>query len=118
MLTDGRITCFNSVSGPTRSRKQFSLRGSFVSCVGRNMLFYPIPQSLGCASYVARITVARKFIYNGTLLCGRNATLLNGWKGSPSAVNNTKIDSKETICDGLPDLTLESQGYRIAIGAE
>ena len=40
--------------------------GSFVSYVGRNMLFYPIPQSLGCASYVTRITLARKFINEGT----------------------------------------------------
>ena len=62
MLTNGRITCFNSVSRPTISRRLFSLRGSFVSYFGRNMLFYPIPQSLGCAPYVARITLARKFI--------------------------------------------------------
>ena len=82
MLTDGRITCFNSVSRPIRSRKLFSLRGSFVSYVGRNMLFYPILQSLGCASYVARITLARKFINEGTFLVGRNAILLNGWKFS------------------------------------
>ena len=71
MLTDGRTTCFNSVSRPTRSRRLFSLRGSFVSYVGRNMLFYPIPQSFG------------------TFLVGRNAIPLNRWKGSPSAVNNT-----------------------------
>ena len=87
MLTDGRITYFNSVSRPTRSRRLFSLRGSFVSYVGRNVLFYPIPKSLGCASYVARITLARKFINKGTLLGDRNAILLNGWKGSPSAAN-------------------------------
>ena len=31
MLTDGRITCFNSVSRPTRLRRLFSFRGSFVS---------------------------------------------------------------------------------------
>ena len=54
------------------------------------MLFYPIPQSLGCASYVARITLAES-----AFLVGRNAILFNGWKGSPSAVNNTRIDSKE-----------------------
>ena len=66
------------------------------------MLFYPIPQSLGCAPYVARITLARKFINDGTFLFGRNAILLNGWKGSPSAVNNPRIDSKETIGYGLP----------------
>ena len=29
MLTDGRITCFNSVSRPTRSRRLFTLRDSF-----------------------------------------------------------------------------------------
>ena len=75
MLTNGRITCFNSVSRPTRSRRLFSLRGSFVSYVGRNMLFYPIPQSLGCAPYVARITLARKFINDGTFLFGRDAKL-------------------------------------------
>ena len=73
------------------------------------MLFYPIPQSLGCASHVARITLARKFINYRTLLVGRNAILLNGWKGSPSAVNNTRINSKEKFCYGLPNLTLESQ---------
>ena len=110
MLSDGRITCFNSVSRPTRSRRLFSLRGSFVAYVGRYMLFYPIPQSLGCASYVARITLARKFINNGTFLVGRNAILLNGWKGSLSAVNNSGIDSKDKFCDSLVNLSLESQG--------
>ena len=60
--------------------------GQFVSYVGRNMLFYPILQSLGCASYVARIALARKFINNGNFLVGRHAILLNGWKGSPRAV--------------------------------
>ena len=39
------------------------------------MLFYPIPQSFGCASYVAKITLAQKFINNRTLLGGRNAIL-------------------------------------------
>ena len=67
-------------------------------------------QSLGCAAYVARITLARKFINNGTFLVGRHAILLNGWKGSPSAVNNPRIDRNETFCDGLPNLTLKSQG--------
>ena len=66
------------------------------------MLFYPIPQSLGRAPYVARITLARKFINDRTFLFGRDAILLNGWKGSPSAVNNPRIDSKETIGYGLP----------------
>ena len=74
------------------------------------MLFYPIPQSLVCASYVARLTLARKFINNGTILVGRNAILLNGWKGSPCAVNNMRIGSKETFSYGLSNLTLESQG--------
>ena len=69
------------------------------------MLFYPIPQSLGCDSYIARFTLARKFINDGTFLAGRNVILLNGWKGSPSAVNNTRIDSKETFSYGLPNLT-------------
>ena len=67
------------------------------------------PQSLGSASYVARITLARKFINNGTFLVGRNAILLNGWKGSLSALNNLRIDSKETFCYGLPNLSLELQ---------
>ena len=55
------------------------------------MLFYPIPQPFGCASYVARITLARKFINDGTFLVGWNVILLNGWKGTPSAVNNTDV---------------------------
>ena len=38
MLSDGRITCFNGVSRPTRSRRLFSLRGSFVSYAGRDLL--------------------------------------------------------------------------------
>ena len=108
MLTDGRITCFNSISRPTRSRRLFSLRGSFVPYVGRNMLFYPIPQSLFCGSYLARITLALTFINNGTFLVGRNAILFNGWKGSTSPVNNTRIDREETFSYGLPNLTLGS----------
>ena len=44
------------------------------------MLYYPIPQSLGCAFYVAGITLARKFINDRTFLVGRHAILLNGWK--------------------------------------
>ena len=74
------------------------------------MLIYPIPQSLGCASYVAKITLARKFINNETLVGGRNTILLNGWKSSPSTVNNARIDSQETFCDGLLNLTFKSQG--------
>ena len=53
----------------------------FCTNTRRNMLFYSILQSLGSASYVARITLACKFIYNGTLLGGKNAILLNGGKG-------------------------------------
>ena len=41
------------------------------------MLLYPIPQSLGCAYYIAKITPGRKLINNGTLLGNRNAILLN-----------------------------------------
>ena len=33
------------------------------------MLFNPIAQTLGCASYVARITLARKFINNRVVNC-------------------------------------------------
>ena len=59
----------------------FSLGMGFVSNIRRNMLFYSVLQSLGSASYVARITLGCKFINNGTLLGGRNAILLNGGKG-------------------------------------
>ena len=61
------------------------------------MLFYPIPQSLGCATYVARITLARKFINDGTFLVGMHAILLNGRKGPPRAVNNTRIEKLEKL---------------------
>ena len=45
----------------------------FFSNVGKNMLFNPIAQTLGCASYVARITLARKFINKrGGKLCIEN----------------------------------------------
>ena len=64
-----------------------------MSFVERNVLFYHPAQSLGCASYVARITLARKFKNKGTLLGGRNPIFLYGSKGSPSALNNTRIDS-------------------------
>ena len=40
------------------------------------MLLYPIPQSLGCAFYVTRITLAGKFINNGTFLGARNVIML------------------------------------------
>ena len=65
MLSDGRVTSFYCAFRPTRSRRLFSLRGSFVFYVGRNIVFYPIPKSLGFASYVARITQACKFINIG-----------------------------------------------------
>ena len=102
MLSDGRSTSFNGVSRPTRSRRLFFLRGSFV--------FYPLPKSLGCASYVAKIILARKFINNRTLLIDRNAILLNGWKGSLGTVNSTRIDRKEKFCDGLFNVTFKYQG--------
>ena len=54
--------------------------------------------------------VARKFINDETFLVGRHAILLIGWKGSPRAVNNTRIDSKDKFSYGLSNLTLESQG--------
>ena len=75
------------------------------------MLFYPIPQSLGCASYIARITLTRKFINNRTFLVGRNAILLNGSKSSPSAVNSMRIDSKGTFYDCLNIMVCRKRGY-------
>ena len=66
------------------------------------MLFDPIPQSIGCAAYVARITLARKFINDGTFLVGRHTILLNGRQGPPRAVNNTRIDSKEILVMACP----------------
>ena len=63
----------------------------------KNILFFLIPKSLGCASYVAIITLARRFIKNGTLLDDENTILLKSWKGSPSTVNNTRIDNTENI---------------------
>ena len=83
--------------------------GQFCFVCWKDMLSYPIPKSLGCASYVARIISAPKFINYGTFSVDRNAILLNGWKDSPSAVNNARVDSIETFCYGLPNLTLESQ---------
>ena len=50
MLTNGRITCFNSVSRPTRSRRLFSLRGSFVSYVERLISVYNKLKSSDMAS--------------------------------------------------------------------
>ena len=75
--------------------------------VGRNMLFFHICRPLGCASFVSRITLARKFINNRTFLAGRNGIHLNGWEGFPSTVNNTRIDSKEAFNDGLFHLTFK-----------
>ena len=72
------------------------------------MLFYSVPQSLGRAFYIPRITLTRKLVDNATLFDERNSILLNGWKGSPSTVNNTGIDSKETVCDALFYLTFKS----------
>ena len=109
MLSDSSITSFRGISKPIRLWRLFPLTGSFVSYVSRNMSFYPIPVSLGCATYVARITLTCKFINNRTRLGGRNAILLTGWKGSPSTVNNPRIDSKETFCDGLFYLTFKLQ---------
>ena len=66
MLPDSRIAGFSgnfSFAGP---RWLFSFGMGFVSNIRRNMLFYYVLQSLGGASYVARITLARKFIYNRT----------------------------------------------------
>ena len=74
------------------------------------MLFYSIPQSLCCVSYVAKITLARKLRDNKTLLGGRNAVLLNRWKGLLEPVNSMQIDSKETLYNGLFSLTLKLQG--------
>ena len=61
------------------------------------MLFYSVLQSLGGASYVARITLARKFIYNRTFLCGRNAVLLNGRKTTSSFNLNIATHSLELL---------------------
>ena len=80
MLPDSRIAGFSCNFRFARPRWLFSLGMGFVSNIRRNMLFYSILQSLGSASYVARITLARNFIYNGTFVCGRNALLLNGRK--------------------------------------
>ena len=46
------VTSFCCVFSPTRLRMLFFLSDSFVSYVGRNMLFYPIFKSLGFAFYV------------------------------------------------------------------
>ena len=101
MLPDSRIAGFSGNFSFTRPRWLFSFGIGFVSNLRRNMLFYSVLQSLGGASYVARITLARKFIYNRTFLCGRNAVLLNGRKGLFRTINNTWVDRKETICNGL-----------------
>ena len=73
------------------------------------VLMYSIRASLGQISHLYFTLLCGKQI-GLTFLVGRNAILLNGWKGSPSAVNNTRTDSKETFSYGLPNLTLESQG--------
>ena len=81
MMPDSGIACFSSTFRSARPRWLFSLGMGLASNTRRNMQFYSILESLGSASYIDRITLARKFICNGTLLCGRNAILLNGWKG-------------------------------------
>ena len=99
MLPDIRITCSSFTFRSASPRWLFSLEMSFVSN-SRLSNYHPIIQS-----YVARITLARKFIYNGTLLFGRNAILLNGWKGLFSGKqyvdsqqrNNVKISNFSTI---------------------
>ena len=101
MLPDSRIAGFSGNFDFARPRWLFSFGMGFVSNIRRNLLFYSVLQSLGGASYVARITLARKFIYNRTFLCGRNAVLLNGRKGLFRTINNTWVDRKETICNGL-----------------
>ena len=101
MLPDSRIAGFSGNFSFTRPRWLFSFGMGFVSNMRRNMLFYSNPPSLGGASYVARITLARKFIYNRTFLCGRIAVLLIGRKGLFRTINNTWVDRKETICNGL-----------------
>ena len=101
MLPDSGIAGFRGNFSFTRPRWLFSFGMGFVSNMRRNMLFYSVLQSLGGASYVARITLARKLIYNRTFLCGRNAVLLNGRKGLFRTINNTWVDRKETICNGL-----------------
>ena len=81
MLHDCRIADFSCNFIFARPRWVFSLGMGFVSNIRPNMLFCSIIQSLVGASYVARITLARKFIYNRTFLCGRNTVLLNGREG-------------------------------------
>ena len=62
------------------------------------MLFYPIPQSLGCAAYVARITLARKFINDGTFLVGRHAIL---W---PISIHNWVYIFHHVLSDPYSDV--------------
>ena len=62
MLPDSRIAGFSGNFRLARPRWLFSFGMGFVSNINRNMLFYSVLQSLGGASYVARITLARKFI--------------------------------------------------------
>ena len=101
MLPDSRIAGFSGNFSFARQRWLFSFGLGFVSNIRPNMLFYSVLQSLGGVSYVDRITLARKFIYNRAFLSGRNAVLLNGWKGLFRTINNTWVDRKETICNGL-----------------
>ena len=64
MLPDSRIAGSSCNFRFARPMRLFSLEKSFVSNAGRDILFYSILKSLGCASYVARITLACKFINN------------------------------------------------------
>ena len=60
MLPDSRIAGFSGNFSFARPRWLFSFGMGFVSNIRRNMLLYSVLQSLGGASYVARITLARK----------------------------------------------------------
>ena len=89
MLPESRTAGFSCNFRFARRRWLFSLGTTFVSNTRWNILFYSILQYLGSAFYVAIIALARKFINNGTFLCGRNAILLNGPKGLFRTINNT-----------------------------
>ena len=79
--------------------------GQFCFLYWEEHVVFSIPQSLGCASYIAKITLARKFINNRTLLGGRNVIL---FECSARTVYNMRIDSKETSCDSLFNLIFKS----------
>ena len=75
----------------------FSLGIGLVSNIRRNMLFYSVLQSLGGASYVARITLARKFIHNRTFLCGRTTRWLTAKKQFVMACFNWLSKRRELL---------------------